>query len=271
VRSLVTGYNGFVGKNLCERLRREGIEVIEFRPDKGNDLNVDYIFHCAAELYDESKMIESNISLTRRLLEETKDIDYKAFIYIGSSSEYGKVNHPITEHDPINPTNIYEITKSTGSIMCRVFAEKLDKPIVVVRPFSLYGPHERECRLIPTIYNNIVKGKTTELYPGVHDWVSIQDFVDALMKIATSGPGKIKGDIINVGTGVMTKNIEVFLNFTKIIGWAPCNLNETKFLRKYDSNYWVCNPTYARVVYGIQCKTSLHEGLKKYVEWRRNG
>ena len=74
---VLTGYTGFLGKNLIERspnsnflfIGRDqiGIDLIEqFKPD--------YIFHFGAEIYDESKTIDSNILFTYKLLEATKNL-----------------------------------------------------------------------------------------------------------------------------------------------------------------------------------------------------
>jgi nucleoside-diphosphate-sugar epimerase len=267
VKALVTGYRGFVGRNLVERLQREDIEWIPFEAMKRGE-HIDFIYHCAAELYDESKMINSNIGLTKQILDLTKDIDYKSFIYIGSSSEYGKVDHPISEKDPVSPTNLYEITKSTGSLLCRIHAEKYKKPIVVVRPFSLYGPYERECRFVPTIYQKALTREIIQIYEGVHDWVYIDDFIDALMIISQLSQG---ADVVNVGTGIESKNAEVVDCFERVLNRSVLTELKSGFIRPYDNLSWVCNPVYAKEKYGIVCKTTLKEGIEKYVEWRRLG
>lgn len=275
MKAFVTGHNGFVGKNLVKRLEAEGIEVkiisdvFGFKFIKAT--NFDYIFHCAAELYNEFEMIESNINLTKNMLDISKCNDYKAFIHIGSSSEFGKVNHYIHEDMPLRPTNMYEVTKAAASQLCGIYAKKYNKPIVVVRPFSLYGPHERERRLVPTIYNKIKANEPAEIYDGFHDWVYIDDFIDALMIIAESGPDEISGDAVNIGTGIQSTNEDVFNAFKSIEGLEDAKMIKRKgFLSQYDHTAWVCNPDYARRKYGIQCNTSLKDGIRKYVEWRQS-
>ena len=277
MKAFVTGHNGFVGKNLVKGLEAEGVEIEKMITryltirDADKIKNCDYVFNCAAELYDESGMIDSNVKLTKNLCIASKEANLKAFIHIGSSSEFGKVDHYIHEDMPLRPTNLYEVTKAASSQLCRIYAKKYNKPIVVVRPFSLYGPHERERRLVPTIYNKIKANEPAEIYDGFHDWVYIDDFIDALMIIAKSGPEKITGDAVNIGTGIQSTNEDVFNAFKSLEGFENANMIKKRgFSSQYDHTTWVCNTQYARNKYGIQCNTHLNDGIRKYVEWRQS-
>ena len=216
----------------------------------------DIIFHLAGEIRNEEKMFDSNIKLTYNLLEESKDLDYRSFIYVGSSSEYGRKNHPMSETDNLDPDTLYEATKGAGSLLCRAFAKTYNKPISIARPFSLYGKYESPNRFIPTIFRYASTGETLPLADGVHDWTYIDDFIDGLMWLMT-----IYGqEIVNFGTGIQTTNEEVVRIVEDILGKKIRAIPVGK-LRSYDSSSWVAAPS------KFVCKHTLKEGLEKCKEY----
>lgn len=276
---LVTGGSGFVGKNLVGELIKKGHTVCQYSnpfncPEQYwyslyellEKENFDWIFHCAAELLEESIMFKSNVELTELLLKRSKRVNYKAFIYVGSSSEFGRKGRPISEDDPLLPENIYEATKACGAMLCRAYAKEYDKPIMTIRPFSLYGKHEGRHRFIPTIYNNAVSCTPVKIYNGMHDFVYIKDFVRAMMMMAENPR---PGDSLNIGTGTMISNNEVVNIFEPIIqNKFPSIGLEIKReyidekLRIYDSDYWVCDTSKAVKKYNFKCEYDLKKGLE---------
>ena len=104
---LVTGSNGFIGKNLVTRLReKKDYKVIEFTKENNlNDLErkinkADFIFHLAGEnrSNEEKDFIKNNINLTDFICKKLIDINKKIPIIFTSSSQ-------------ADLKNIYGITK----------------------------------------------------------------------------------------------------------------------------------------------------------------
>lgn len=273
MKYLITGYNGFIGKSLLERLRGEEIcligrewETYSTLPDKIKNFNPDYIIHCAAEIKNPSKTFNSNILMTNWLLENTVNIDYKAFVNIGSSSEYGINNNSISEHFRLKPRTMYEATKGASTLLCQGFASEYDKPIVTVRPFSVYGEYENENRLIPTLFRNFKQNIPSKISTGVHDFIYIDDFLDGLLNILYSEKEIIKGDIINLGSGIQYSNLEVFNIIKKAYKsyLQPEIINN--IFNKYDSLNWVADISYAKYKYKFTPKYTLETGLKRIYE-----
>ena len=187
MKYIITGYTGFIGKSLLERLTNQETLVIgrnwQTDPELHNKIqifNPDYIIHCAAEIKDSSKTFESNILMTNWLLNVTQNIDYKAFISLGSSSEYGNTSYPISEKELLKPRTMYEATKGASTLLCQGFAREYNKPIAVVRPFSVYGAYEPDNRLIPTLFRNFKNNTISKISLGVHDFIHIDDFIDGI-------------------------------------------------------------------------------------------
>ena len=261
-KAFVTGSTGFLGKHFLEK-----IKLRSYLFNKGGKVSAcstfkpDYIFHFAGEIYNSEAMVDSNIILTHDLLEEARKLpNLKAFIYIGSSSEYGRKDHAMSETDYLDPTNMYEATKGSASLLCQAYARQYGVPAMVARPFSLYGKYEPKKRFIPTIINSLKKRHRLFVSPGVHDFIHVDDFIDGLMLLAENPK---PGEIYNFGTGTQTSNDELVGILENIIG-TPAILTHVDPLRSYDSDMWVSDCQKAHAI-GWKPKLSLYEGLTRVV------
>jgi len=270
---VITGHTGFIGKNLIERF--ENSEFLLIGRDlslieKIKEFNPDYIFHFGAEIYDDSKMFESNLELTYKLLEVTKNLEFEAFIYCGSSSEYGRKPEKMKETDILEPRNMYEATKGACTLLCQSYAKTYNKPIAIIRPFSVYGRYEKEHRFIPTLFRKFSAKERIKISPGVHDFIHIDDFVDGVLLIATLDSEKIKAQIINLGTGVQYTNQEVYNTFKLIYGYDIEIEKSKDLMRTFDSENWVADITKAKTEYGFNPKYNLLTGLKQIYNERNS-
>ena len=131
---VVTGARGFIAAALMAKLQADGHAVVGTdRKDSANIRAVlaatrpSIVIHAAAELYDEAAMFESNVILTRNILEHCKDVSPRCrMVLIGSSSEYGRVDRATTESDPLRPGNMYEATKAAAAMLTEVRKGRMD-------------------------------------------------------------------------------------------------------------------------------------------------
>jgi nucleoside-diphosphate-sugar epimerase len=273
MRYLITGHTGFIGKSLLERL--DGNEILTVGrewdtdsnlPNKIKSFNPEYIIHCAAEIKNSSKTFSSNVLMTYWLLENTKLLDYKSFITLGSSSEYGYTQKPMSENELLKPRTMYEATKGASSLICQGFAREYNKPIAVVRPFSVYGAYEPYNRLIPTLFRNFKNNTISKISLGVHDFIHIDDFIDGIFSVLYSEKEIMLGDIVHFGSGVQYSNLEVFDIIKNIF---KSNLESERIdniFNKYDTLNWVADITYAKSKYKFNPKYTLETGLKEIYE-----
>tara|TARA_B100002019_G_C21260939_1_gene596649 strand:- start:92 stop:1198 length:1107 start_codon:yes stop_codon:yes gene_type:complete len=100
MKILVTGANGFIGKNLCCRLKEKNHDVFEFtRKNNLEDLKesvskVDFIFHLAGvnRPEDDKQFTEDNIDFTRILFEELNHQNKSIGVLITSSTQAHQKN-----------------------------------------------------------------------------------------------------------------------------------------------------------------------------------
>ena len=271
---LITGIRGLIGSHLktaCEALGytvhgTTRADSIESTLNLLRQVSPSYIFHTAAELVDESKMFCTNVSLTHAILHYCKNVkqSLKRLVIIGSSSEYGRKPEPMAEHMSLEPETMYEGTKAAATMLARSFSISYGIPILVIRPFTVYGPGEKPSKFIPLLLALPDKVRLSE---GAHDYVYIDDFVRILLEIISSC--KSLFDIVNIGTGKQTSNLEVVRTVERITG--QIFYMEPAQGKPYDSSSWVCDTEYLRTTYGLITNTSLEDGLKSTIRFLNNG
>ena len=270
----ITGIRGLIGSHLktaCEALGytvhgTTRADSIESTLKLLGQVNPAYIFHTAAELVDESKMFCTNVSLTHAILHYCKSAKatLKRLVVIGSSSEYGRKAEPMAEDMALEPETVYEGTKAAATMLARSFSITYNIPILVIRPFTVYGPGEKPSKFIPVLLSLPDKIRLSE---GVHDYVYIDDFVYILLELVSSC--KKVFDLVNVGTGKQTTNLEVVQTVERLTGHIF--FMEPAQAKPYDSSSWVCDTEYLHRSYGLAATTSLEEGLKFTIRALSNG
>lgn len=301
---LITGGAGFIGANLARRLLAENaivhllikkntniwrikaikkdIYIHHINLDEQQKLKnlirknqFEYIFHLASHgsnsyQTDIQEMISTNIVGLSNLLLALNDTSYKAIINTGSSSEYGFKDHPMKESDILSPNSFYSSTKGSATLLSQTFAKIYDKPVVTLRPFSIYGPGEPKERFIPTAINAFLTDTPINLTPGLQrrDFVYINDFIDTYLIAAQKANG-IKGEIINVGTGVQHTNDDIVKILEKLFKKTVPIHKGNYPKRSWDSTTWVADTKKAKKLLGWEAKYSLAKGLAQTIQWMK--
>jgi nucleoside-diphosphate-sugar epimerase len=269
MRIFVTGRNGFIAQNLIIQFEKNGHIIGSSSQNdditlKLNEFKPDIICHLAMEGHNADKMVDSNILLTHKILEYCRYNPVKKLLIFGSSSEYGRKKHAITETDLLEPETMYEGTKACATLLSRAYAYTYKIPTAVIRPMSIYGPYEKSYKFMSLLFSNKLK----YLNNANHDWTYIDDFVEATIQIMNHKDTDIF-DIVNIGLGVQRTNHEVVEIVETLMG-KKLDYVEVSEGKVYDSMNWVCDPSHLKTKYGYECKTSLEEGLKKYYDWFKN-
>jgi len=298
---LITGSTGFIGSMLLRTLLERGAKVdiilrkqsntsrIDDLLDKVtvyysdlssleelkkivNDSNPTVIYHLAtngAYSYQDNadQIIQTNILGTWNLLQAANEIDYELFVNTGSSSEYGFKEEAMRETDIVEPASYYAVTKCAQTLLCSHIARQEKKPIVTLRPFSVYGPYEEPKRLVPTLMRSLLNDEKMNLVsPTIaRDYIYVDDMVDAYLKIdeLKNNPG----EYFNIGTGVQTTIKQIVEKAKAVSGkngnfaWGEMNN------RKWDTDVWVGDISKAKRLLNWQPKHSLEEGIKKTFDW----
>lgn len=265
MKIFLTGHNGFVGRHIQARYASEH-DVINYNryqniTDRLHITEPNIVINCAAELTSVEHMYRSNLDLVQQILNYCKKFPRTKFIQVGSSSEYGQHDHATSENTGLMPLDMYSATKAAASILCQAWARTWDLDIVVLRVYSPYGAGDRAHRLFPRLWRAFAHGEPMQLTQGVHDWIYISDFVDALDAVLQGD--RLPGEILNVGTGQQTTNLSILEAWRHITAHdAPVETIEAMSTPLV----WCADNARIRQRYGWRPRIDLSDGIKKLIE-----
>lgn len=270
MKILITGRNGFLARHLIPALSEH--EIIT--TGRGDDVcqalaaNPAMIFHLGAELVDQEKMFETNVIQTWTILEWLRDHPTCKLVLFGSSSEYGRSSHPMAETDPLSPDTIYEGTKAAAAMLARSWSLTYGLKVTLIRPFTIYGPDEKPTKLTQVLARKWRDGSVLDLTEGVHDYVHVDDFTEAVVRIAFwDEPTNF--NVVNIGSGVQKTNAEFVRALQTELGYTfPVRL--VGAAKSYDSANWVADPTILKKKYGYEMPPFEH-GIRRLAAALING
>jgi dTDP-glucose 4,6-dehydratase len=203
-RAVVTGGAGFLGSHLCERLLRDGYEVICLDNYSSGDARnlaglegdaafqlrhcdvsthvavpgrVDLVVHMAAlaspldYLTLPLQSLQVGSAGTLRVLEFARE--KQARMVLASTSEvYGDpAVHPQNEQywgnvNPIGPRAVYDEGKRFGEAACAAYRRLYDMDIGIIRIFNTFGPRMRsdDGRIVPSFASQALTNRPITIH-----------------------------------------------------------------------------------------------------------
>lgn len=308
---LVTGGCGFLGSYLCEHYVEAGHDVTCLDNMDGGDLNnvrslldqrqfrlirgdirdrkdvekamhdCELVIHTAAQIHVDRALIaptetvETNVLGTLNVLEEARLNRVQRVIYISSSEVYGpnqNPREPMDETHPLDPPHIYGASKVAAERLCYAYAKQLNEPIVILRPFNMYGPRQRESGyggVISVFISKVLQKEPPVIYGSglqTRDYTHVADTVNAVLKAAGS---TIYGQPMNIGTGVET-SVKMIASLILQIMQSPLEAVHIA-PRPGEVESLLCDATLAREKLGWRHSIEFRDGLALLIAWRKSG
>ena len=251
----------------------------------------DTVIHLAAQagvrysLKNPWSYINSNIVGLLSILESCRSHPVKHLIFASSSSVYGANRKiPFSEHDNVDhPVSLYAATKKSGELMAHTYSHLFNIPVTNLRFFTVYGPWGRPDMAYYKFTESIYEGKEIEVYNNGNmrrDFTYIDDVVEAIIKLIYKIPVPNKNwndknpdpsssfapyKVYNIGNNKPVNLLDFIAVLERIIGKKA----KKKFLPMQPGDVI---ETYADITelekeVGYRPKTSIVEGLRKFVEW----
>ena len=299
----ITGATWFIGSNLLRRLiklwakdihillRKESnssriqdaidwVQVHTFSLEDRDEtlenitrIQPQIIFHLAAAgtavwrtPFTIEELIHMNTLWMMNLVDAAIVAQCECFVNTGSSSEYGKKDHPMSEWDIIEPNNPYGLSKAVSTQYATYIGKAKNFPIVTFRLFSVYGPYEEPSRLIPTLINNYLSWVASQLSSphSVRDFIYIDDVIDAFLEAdkAIWSPG----EIFNIGTGIQYSIQDVVNTIKKLLNSEINPIFGQQRMNQVEPTSWVANNNKMKTILNIELK-DIKIWLSKTIEY----
>lgn len=245
------------------------------------DEAVRIVIHLAAQanvrhaLEDPHAYVDSNVVAHLNVLEFCRHSErVEQLVYASSSSVYGARNSiPFREDGPTeHPASLYAATKKSQEMMSGVYSEIFGIPSVGLRFFSVYGPWGRPDMAYWMFTDAILKGRPIRLFNrgDMHrDFTYIDDVVAGVLAVADGPPaaGVERHRIYNIGSSRPVS----LLDMVSILEAVLKKRTQVELVPMQPGEITV---TYADISamtrdFGYSPRTSLEEGLKRFVEWYR--
>lgn len=250
------------------------------------EIHLDYIIHAAgiASPYYYRKYpletLEVSTLGTKNMLQLAQQHRVKGFLYFSSSEIYG---NPDPSHMPTKesyrgnvsctgPRACYDESKRLGETLCKIFHEQYGVATKIVRPFNIYGPgmKETDYRVLPNFASHIVKGRPLNVYASgtqTRTFCYISDAINGFLRTILNGS---PGEAYNIGNSQPEISVaDLAKELERVLGRKlKINLVEYPDVYPPDEPLRRCpDITKACLQLGYQPTVSLHEGLRRFMNW----
>jgi GDP-L-fucose synthase len=298
-RTLVTGANGFVGRNLMPLLAEAGcavvapsrsdynlLEQVDVRRLMG-DAQPEVVFHLAAlsggilaNRDHPADFCYQNLLMNTMVAHESWRAGVRKFVtLIGGCSYPAQADNPIREADlwngyPQQESAAYSLAKRMAVVMAEAYRRQHGFDAVALVPGNLYGPHDnfdlQNAHVIPATIRKFIEARNrgdSEIVAWgtgapVRDFIYVRDACEVILIAAErySGP-----EIINLSSGVPTTIRELIETVAELTGFQgqvrwDASKPDGQMLKQFDV---------ARMEkwLGYRCPTTLREGLASTIAW----
>ena len=284
--ALLQSKNGF-------QFQRIGLEDREPHESVVRDFQPEAYVNLAAQagvrysIENPSAYVQSNLVGFGNVLEVCRNLNVKHLVYASSSSVYGcNTKMPFSVHDNVDhPISLYAATKKANELMAHSYSHLYGIPTTGLRFFTVYGPWGRPDMALFLFTKAILEGKPIDVFNNgqmKRDFTYVDDIVDGVIAtidhVATPNPAWESGApdpssskapyrLYNIGDD---QPVEL-LRMIEVLEGALGKKAEKRFLPMQAGDVlatWANVDTLTEAV-GYRPRTTIEEGIPKFVEWYR--
>ncbi len=235
------------------------------------------VFHLAARglrqsIHDPEPVHAVNATGTLILLEAARRAGIERFVHVSSSEVYGPARTaPMDETLPTYPTTPYGASKLAGEAYARSAFITHGLPVVVVRPFNVFGPrshHEGASgEVIPRFMLRALANQNLIVFGDgmqTRDFTYVADMARAIL-LAGDADAAV-GETVNVGSGAEISISDLARLVARTVGAQDASIVHQAD-RPGDVSRLLCDNRKARRLLGWTAETGLAAGLTLLRRW----
>lgn len=286
---LITGASGLIGCQCIENLLNKNIELHgTYYSDK--KLNKDVVWHkCNLLDLDNVKELINNVKPDKllhlawltsdfnnieniewsrnsfELIKHFYEIGGKRVVVAGTCFEYDlNYNYLNEEETPRNANSIYGLSKNYLHDILKLYCKQNNLSWGWGRIFYLYGPNEKDRRLVPYVINQLIKGKKAICSSGeqFREYLYSKDVADAFVKLLYSD---ING-AINISSCNPVKVKDIVMEIAKILDKRTLIEFNPNLNNKDDPPIITGSNNLLKSI-GWEQEYNLRQGLEETIEW----
>jgi len=251
----------FIMGDICDE------ELVAFHITEG-----DTVVHFAAESHVDrsitgpSEFIRTNVLGTQVLLSSAVAKKVKVFLHVSTDEVYGSIpSGSSVESDPLLPNSPYSASKAASDLLVRSYVQTYGLDARITRCCNNYGPRQYQEKFIPLAIQSVREGKLIPIYgdgSNVREWIHVEDHCRGIQLALNRGQ---KGEIYNIGSGVLLKNIEIAKKILDFSGNEDSLIQFVTDRLGHDFRY-ALNSEKAKSILGFQAEGSLDATLMELIK-----
>lgn len=198
------------------------------------------------------------------------------FVYASSSSVYGgNTKLPFAVEDRVDqPISLYAATKRSAELLSHVYSHLYGMPVTGLRFFTVYGPWGRPDMAAMMFATKILKGEPIEVFNEGkmrRDFTYVDDIVDGVLGCLGTPPQASPPNrpfrLYNLGNN-RSENLMDFIAVLESALGTKAKIDRLP-LQPGDVPETYADITAAQRDFGFSPKTTIREGLPRFVDWYR--
>lgn len=238
----------------------------------------DVVIHCAAEthvtrsIYDNVKFFETDVLGTQAVANAVYHHkgNVERFIHVSTCEVYGQAKtHKMDENHPLNPHSPYAAAKAGADRLVYSYYITYDIPVVILRPFNIYGPRQHLEKAIPRFVTSAILNEPLTVHgtgQPERDYMYVDDLSRAIDLLIHAPLQKVKGEVFNVGSGKAISILTIAKLIAKFMEIPQSQIHFVKDRPGQVSTFACDYSKFAKLLKWTP-KVSFEQGLRRTIEW----
>lgn len=247
------------------------------------DTRFTHVVHLAAQpgvrhsLVNPGAYLRNNVDAFGQVLEGCRHAGVAHLVYASSSSVYG-ANHalPFSEDQPVDhPVSLYAATKKANELMAHSYSHLFRLPTTGLRFFTVYGPWGRPDQAPMLFTKAILAGEPIQVFNDgkmERDFTYVDDIVEGVVRILARAPDVNAASgapyaVYNIGHHEAVPLTTFIATLERLLGRTA--VRNDRPMQPGDVPATFAAIDRLREATGFVPRTSLEDGLARFVEWYR--